>query len=81
MPKTAALFKIRAPEDRICPRGLFKRGYGIWDMGDRELREDQPQLQHAGLGAPILSGRMKMTLLRSKPALRWSYGGLKGGKS
>ena len=50
-------------------------------MGDRELREDQPQLQHAGLGAPILSGRMKMTLLRSKPALRWSYGGLKGGKS
>jgi len=24
---------------------------------------------------------IKMTLLRSKPALRWSYGGLKGGKS
>ena len=49
--KTAALFKNRAPEDRICPRGV-----------DIEMK-------------------MKMTLLRSKPALRWSYGGLKGGKS
>jgi hypothetical protein len=41
--KTAPLSKNRAPEDRICPRGL-----------DIEI---------------------KMALLRSKPALRWSYEG------
>jgi hypothetical protein len=57
----------------VMPPGTdFVRGDGV-----RGRLNMDPSPCTQGLGAPTGSGRMKMrmALLRSKPALRWSYEG------